>query len=173
MCQLKLVYSNQLFLPNRTTETLCQYLSGYTHCFECTSSPKNIYRSIRCFSQTLYTKIKHTRHVSYTIYVSQNVTINKGERTRWNKKAVCIFLTYQLDILNFRIDIFYKYVDKLEYKTRSLTFHAFYKFYCIGTEHTLITTNFFLEILNLNKTLLFNLLLFANALSCCYFVILN
>jgi len=62
---------------------------------------------------------------------------------------------------------------KLNTKASSLMFHASNNSYCMWPENTLMTTNFVSKHLNLNIILLFNLLLFANALSCCYFVILN
>jgi magnesium-transporting ATPase (P-type) len=43
----------------------------------------------------------------------------------------------------------------------------------MGPEHTVMTTNSVSKLLTLNINHLFNFLLFANALSCCYLVILN
>jgi hypothetical protein len=52
-------------------------------------------------------------------------------------------------------------------------FHASYLYYCIRTEHTLMIPYFVPKLLNLNITLLFYLLLFANARFCCYLVTLK
>lgn len=78
---------------------------------------------------------------------------------------MCILVTYELDGLGFRFDVFYKQDQKLEYKKRSLILHASYKSYYIVPEHTLMNTNIVRKLLNLNTTLLLNLLLFAKALT--------